>query len=218
MQFILKHGQPAVRIQTMLAFCRADCLERSLASSHRHRRELQRAIRHNLQAQLLNSFDAAKNRRKLQHGKSKQQEKLKSRAGQLEKYGHFLVANIRRLRRLERKQSLLSAFLIRRVEQYRLRRSSTKLSAGDRTTVLDPYTAELSEELFQSVYGSGKGRKQSQKEQQKTPKKVTKPEKVVTTPSPSKVKAKGVEGTTGRNRQASTTTFKPRKVPRKDEL
>lgn len=221
MRFILKHGQPAVRIQTALAFCRGDCLERSLATSHTRRRSLRRATRHNLQAQLLNRFDLAKNRRKLAKGKADSSGKLKARAGQLAQYGHFLGTNIRRLRRLERRQSLLSAFLLRRIELYRRTLAKSRSGSGSTTSaaVLEPYTEELSEALFG---GGGRGKRKpqtnKQQQQQRTPKKSATPssssfsaDKGKKPPAKSKVDAQS-----GRKPTTQTTT-KPR-VPRKDEL
>lgn len=158
MQFILKHGQPSVRIQTMLFFCRTSCLVRSFASNHFQRRSLWRAIRHNTQANILNKYEINKAEARLLKSAPKEATKLKGRASQLSKYEHFLRSNIRRLKRLEVRQNLLSYSLLKRVDQFR------RLgSMGD--SIIDPYTHELSEELFQSVYGRHSGSRNPGKKQ-----------------------------------------------------
>lgn len=178
LQFILKYSQPSVRIQTMLAFCKRECIERSLAKSYTHRQSLARAIRHHIHADALNKFEIYKIKRKLTSTPGKETSRLKTRQNQLLKYDSFLRSFLRRLRRIERKQSLLSYFLLKRIDQFR------KYSSSD--SALDPQMSELGHELYDSVYG-----RSSREEKLADSKKVGKmkpPKLKSTVPAPSRLK------------------------------
>ena len=110
---------------------------------------------------MINKYEINKINAKLRLSSSKEANKHKNRKAQLQKYGNFLWSNLRRLNRLSKRQSLLSYFLLKQMDQYR------KFNLND-DSILDSYTYERSEELFHSVFGSKQG--QSAKKQLKKPK------------------------------------------------
>ncbi|KAJ6216467.1 hypothetical protein RDWZM_007624 [Blomia tropicalis] len=157
LQFILKHGQLSVRIQTMLTFCKRPCIERTLLSISGNHRSIWRANRHNLFAYMLNKYEIdVINGKLLSRGMKnelKDGNKLKNRLNNLIKYDQFLLSNIRRLRRYARRQSLLAHFLLEHI--------SKLTEIMDEEATLNEKNSVLSDELYETLFSKWTTKKNS---------------------------------------------------------
>lgn len=153
-KFIIDHSQLSVRMQTMLIFCKQTCIKQTLLQNHKYRRTISRSILHNLNSLTLFQYQLEQVNRKIQTANSKESNKLAKKNRLLIDHTKYIQLTLRKLRRIQHRQILLSHFLLLRIEQFRMLYHNQELTA---------YQSKLSDELYNLLFPNAKPKKSGNK-------------------------------------------------------
>lgn len=106
-QFILKHSQTSVRLQTSLQLCNRRCLLNNLRFSQSHRRSIRRNLGNRLR-------ELSLVRQTIRQKSAKRKSQLK----ELKDHSNYLIKSIRKLRQILIKISLLRALIVEKVNNF----------------------------------------------------------------------------------------------------
>ena len=109
-EFVLRHSQTTVRLQTSLQLCHKKCLINNLRLSYSHSRSVFRALNNGLRELSL----VRQTIRKISGKKTKNKSQIK----ELKAHSNHLIVSIRKLRRNSVNISFLKTFIIERLKNF----------------------------------------------------------------------------------------------------
>ncbi|XP_054168129.1 thioredoxin domain-containing protein 11-like [Oppia nitens] len=110
-QFIWKHSQSSVRLQTSLTLCNYKCLLNNLASSQSHSHQTRRSLRNRL-------IELSLVRQKIIELFGSDKKLTKRKSTQLKQHLNYLIKTIRKLKQNIFKTSLLRSFIIEKLKNF----------------------------------------------------------------------------------------------------